>query len=199
MFSKFKYTVHESLSLEEVIKGNFFKILRYSHVSYEVKRPCINVVTFNSLFTPIINLTWKNQQKFTTNYYLSSRDWHIFWMRSSLEIPIKYFHIVDGLQYRVVNDYPVIVYYANNMLTDSRVSVSTELTTVNKLVSLSWLFSSTVWLERELSDFSNITFIQLRDTRRLLLDYLEPKQVWATHIQMDKNYNNTFYDVFLTL
>jgi Ni,Fe-hydrogenase III component G len=43
--------------------------------------------------------------------------------------------------------------------------------------SVSKIIPSSVWLERELSDFSGLSFFGLIDTRRLLLDYLETKQV----------------------
>ena len=64
-------------------------------------------------------------------------------------------------------------------------------------MSVSPVYASCVWLERELSDFTNINFIGLTDTRRLLLDYFEEKTLWETHISNDKNYNNTIYDILL--
>jgi NADH:ubiquinone oxidoreductase 27 kD subunit len=41
--------------------------------------------------------------------------------------------------------------------------------------SLTQVYASSVWLERELSEFFGIYFSGLLDSRRLLLDYTKPK------------------------
>jgi Ni,Fe-hydrogenase III component G len=82
------------------------------------------------------------------------------------------------------------------MVDDTRLSIFTCLSSLSPQVnSVSTVFSSTVWLERELQEFSGISFLGLSDTRRLLLDYLEHKGFCQTHLGNDKNFNNNFYDV----
>lgn len=115
-----------------------------------------------------------------------------------LAIPYNVPYIVDGAQYQPKSNLLSVQYNANHMLTDTRLNIFTNINTASyHLVSISTLISSVVWLERELSDFTNLNFIGLSDTRRLLLDYFEEKQVWQTHISNDKNYNNSYYDISL--
>jgi len=67
-------------------------------------------------------------------------------------------------------------YNCNDLVTSSRINVTTAVFLSDfSLPSVSYIYNSTVWLERELSDFSNILFFGLCDTRRLLLDYFEVK------------------------
>lgn len=85
------------------------------------------------------------------------------------------------------------------MLADERVTVHTSVRPSSYFIpTVSTIYKSCVWLERELSDFTNINFLGLTDTRRLLLDYFESKQAWSTHISNDKNFDNTLYDVCLS-
>jgi len=64
------------------------------------------------------------------------------------------------------------------MLSDARSSVVTKLSTKNfSILTTSTIYHSSIWLERELSDFTGIDFKGLTDTRRLLLDYFEDKRV----------------------
>lgn len=64
------------------------------------------------------------------------------------------------------------------MLFDNRTNIHTVIALKDfSLNSVSSVYQSCIWLERELSDFTNINFIGLTDTRRLLLDYFEKKAV----------------------
>lgn len=84
------------------------------------------------------------------------------------------------------------------MLIDERLNVVTRVPVkLLKISSLSSVFRSTEWLERELTDFTGFNFCGLTDTRRLLLDYFEERQTYQTHVSNDKNYNNVFYDISL--
>lgn len=56
------------------------------------------------------------------------------------------------------------------------------------LPSLSNIFYNSVWLEREILDFSQFTIYNLKDTRRLMLDYLQKRQ----HPHLTFNYNYTY-------
>jgi NADH:ubiquinone oxidoreductase subunit C len=67
--------------------------------------------------------------------------------------------------------------------------------TPHTLNSISMIFKSAAWLERELSEFSGVVFCGLLDTRRLLLDYTEPKRLTLSHVSNDKNFDSMFYEV----
>lgn len=133
---------------------------------------------------------------FTKNVFIPRSLWIYFFANQLIDAPNSLFYIMDGLFFQNKNCSDVTLQYnCNNLLTSSRITVSTRVLSSNfSLESISPLFSSTVWLERELSDFSNILYFGLTDTRRLLLDYFEPKGFWQTHISNDKNFNNLIYD-----
>jgi hypothetical protein len=115
-----------------------------------------------------------------------------------LVVPTNLPYVVDGVQYKAGLTNWLVQFNTNTMMSDNRAAVYTLLPASSlALVSTSKTFASSVWLEREISDFTGINFLGLVDTRRLLLDYFEPKQVWQTHISNDKNFSNTLYDVFL--
>jgi len=58
-----------------------------------------------------------------------------------------------------------------------------------------WLSSS--WVERELSEFSEIYVISTIDSRRLLTDYTQKKLFIKTHEPFFNNYSNSFTDILL--
>ena len=64
-----------------------------------------------------------------------------------------------------------------------------------KLLSLSRVFSSYTWVERETKEFYGITFLGLRDSRRLLSDYttVEP----LTDQYETSGYNTVIQDIFI--
>lgn len=73
---------------------------------------------------------------------------------------------------------PLDMSYINN--TESAVTVSScyltgffivTYTNGRELLSLSNIYSSFTWVERELKEFSELLFLGLKDTRRLLTDY----------------------------
>lgn len=146
-----------------------------------------------------ICLVNRNSKYFTKHYYLNRTLWAKFFLLQRLDLPQRLAHVVDGAQFSSSSNTWVLQYNLNVMLTDDRTTVNTSVNS-NKfyLSSVSSVFKSCVWLERELSDFTNINFIGLSDTRRLLLDYFENKQVWQTHVANDKNFNNSLYDVCLS-
>ena len=136
---------------------------------------------------------------FTKNFYLSKSFWVKFFLLNKLEVPHNLPIIVDGAQYTPNAITWVIQFNLASMLLDNRVSVHTVVSPKDfSLSSLSVVYHSCIWLERELSDFTNINFVGLTDTRRLLLDYFEKKASWQTHISNDKNFNNVIYDISLS-
>lgn len=126
-----------------------------------------------------------------------------FWARVfflfKLQLPCLLSYVVDGLQYKaLLNDW-IFQFNCNTMISDDRLSVCSNVSLFDfSVLSVGGIFSSTIWLERELSDFTGVTFFGLVDTRRLLLDYFEEKQSWQTHISNDKNFNNVYYDTILS-
>jgi NADH:ubiquinone oxidoreductase subunit C len=113
-----------------------------------------------------------------------------------LDLPNTITYVVDGLIFVSHLTKLVTQFNLNRMVDDSRLSIFTCLSSLLPQVnSVSTVFPSTVWLERELQEFSGISFLGLSDTRRLLLDYLEHKGFCQTHLGNDKNFNNNFYDV----
>lgn len=68
--------------------------------------------------------------------------------------------------------------------------------------SISNIFSNCIWLERESSEMFNITFLGLKDTRKLLLDYttdrgvLSKSYVTTNYSNYYKNYYSTNFSVY---
>lgn len=170
--------------------------------SYRQSRPK-SVLDFSSpyflLNQALVCLANYNAKYYTKHFYLSRTLWAKFFLLQRLDLPQRLGHIVDGAQFSSTGSVWVVQYNLNTMLTDDRTTVHTNLQSRSfSISSVSPIFKSCIWLERELSDFTNISFIGLVDTRRLLLDYFENKQVWQTHVSNDKNFNNSLYDICLS-
>lgn len=132
-------------------------------------------------------------------FYVDKNFWFKNFSLSRLHANAPLTYVVDGSQSRLNADLWALSFNSNNMLSDERALFLTRVSTKSFFISsLSRLFPSTIWLERELSDFSGLSFLGLTDTRRLLLDYFEEKKVWSTHISNDKNYSNVLYDITLS-
>lgn len=85
------------------------------------------------------------------------------------------------------------------MFNDTRINVVTSIyNDFYQVTSTTCMFNSSVWLERELSEFTGILFSGLIDSRRLLSDYCGEKAAVKTHINNDKVFNNVFYDILLS-
>lgn len=146
----------------------------------------------------LVCLSHTNAKYFTNHFYVNRSLWARFFLLHKIDLPYRLSYVVDGAQFCTPNNTWVLQYNLNNMLTDDRITAHTTIqNTALRVASVSPIYKSCVWLERELSDFTNINFLGLTDTRRLLLDYFESKQVWQTHISNDKNFNNSLYDVLL--
>lgn len=135
---------------------------------------------------------------FCKTFFIDKNFWFKNFALTKLHSSAPLTYLVDGCQSRATSDFWSLSYNTNNMLSDERnlflsnVAISSFYTP-----SISNLFPSAIWLERELSDFTGLNFLGLVDTRRLLLDYFEEKKVWSTHISNDKNFNNILYDITL--
>lgn len=161
---------------------------------------------FGDLFIPyfLLNqhlyiLSPNSNNYFNYLYFVDKRCWARFFAVSKIHVPTKLNILVDGAQFSLNADTWVVQYNLVHMLNDNRLSVYTTIHVGDySLPSLSTVYKSCIWLERELSDFTNLNFLGLKDTRRLLLDYFEIKSNWQTHVNNDKNFNEALYDIMLS-
>ena len=140
-----------------------------------------------------------NWKHYSNTCFLESTYWSKFSLYTKLSLPNNSTQVTDGIQFLSSTGSWVLQFNYSNNLSDTRAQLFTILS--NQLFyisSVSVVYPSCVWLERELSDFSNINFLGLQDTRRLLLDYFEDKQQWQTHKLIDKNFNASLYDINLS-
>ncbi len=140
---------------------------------------------------------YTNQAHHISQSYFTEKP---FWVKlalySFLNLPNKLPYLVDGIQYTHTGDNFILQYNYNFMSTDVRLHLYTTISSSSFFCeSLSTVYPSSVWLERELSDFSGLIFQGLTDSRRLLLDYFQHKQTYKTHTDNDRTYNNTSYEV----
>lgn len=162
--------------------------------SYSVVDPALFIIPNTALW-----LFSSNPKHSINTVFVERVFWAKFLLLTKLTLPNKLTYIADGLQFSTAACSWVVQFNTNNMLSDTRVHVVTSLPLDDyTLISSTTLFRSSIWLERELSDFTNIHFTGLLDTRRLLLDYFEEKQVCQSHVFNDKNFNNNLYDVSLS-
>lgn len=77
-----------------------------------------------------------------------------------------------------------------------RLNINIKHTKFFLLPSLSNIFYNSVWLEREILDFSQFTIYNLKDTRRLLLDYLQKRQHPHSTFCYNYTYNNYLNDLY---
>ena len=155
--------------------------------------------TSNILLLPLkYFIVDSNSRHFSKSIFISNEVWFRFFYMFLLNLPNLLNHLVDGLIFINKQTHLVIQYNLNSMLNDSRVSIITNIKSNSPhILSISKIFYSVVWLERELQEFSGVSFLYLTDTRRLLLDYLESKCFRQTHVGNDKNFNNNIYDITL--
>lgn len=103
-----------------------------------------------------------------------------------------------SLEMFLYKNFDSYIFLANfeSFLSTFRINIYTLLNSKLLLPSLSKLFSNTIWLEREILDFSNITFFNLVDTRRLLIDYTQKRQYPSNTIIYDYTYNHFINDLY---
>lgn len=84
----------------------------------------------------------------------------------------------------------------SSLLTPLKLNIYAELDKNLTLYTTSTLFLNASWLEREILDFSEIKIIKLKDTRRLLLDYLQIRQYPGKVKIYDFTYNHFLNDLY---
>jgi len=140
-----------------------------------------------------------DKKYFNSTIFVTKDYWGKFFYMAKLSTPSKLPVIVDGIQYSSSTNNWIFQYNLTHLLSDNRCSVFTYVERDDfSLLTTTLVYKSSIWLERELSDFTGVNFIGLVDTRRLLLDYFEQKTNWQTHINNDKNFNESLYDIMLS-
>ncbi len=147
----------------------------------------------------VVRALYKNQSRYLSQiYYVEKKSWTKTSLYLYLCVPHKLPYVVDGLQYRRDGATLTLQYNYNFMLTDTRLHLYTEVSESQFFCeSISGLFPSTIWLERELSEFTGLVFEGLQDNRRLLLDYFHEKHSPQTHVDNERSYSNVIYEVSL--
>jgi NADH:ubiquinone oxidoreductase subunit C len=163
-----------------------------------------NVLGSNILFDHVLLVSHSlvsvysfNAKYFLQINYTESTSWFKSFLSQKCDLTSKLFYIVDGSQF-LFNNIFTVQFNCNSMATDFRVHLYTSVCRSSlRLDTVSVIYESTTWLEREISDFTNIFFENSMDTRRLLLDYFQPKEEINTHINNEKSYSNLYYEVIL--
>lgn len=102
---------------------------------------------------------------------------------------------LDYFLYKFYEQYNATLNFAS-LLTNLRLNICFELSKTLSIPSLSTIFLNTNWLERELIDFSGIYVIKLKDSRRLMLDYLQFRNYPTTLKVYDFTYNHYINDLY---
>lgn len=146
-----------------------------------------------------VNIFFKISNSFLNTFScIHNTDWYRSAILRKFQLPNNLLYIVDGSQFTNNIDDVIVMYNYNSMLSDENFVFYTEISNdFFALKSLNSLFKSTVWLERELSDFTNLSFLQTKDSRRLLIDYTEVRSDFSTHTENFKAYTNIYYDILI--
>ena len=166
---------------------NYFKFSVKSKPSYPLDYICCFSRSLVFTLSPLENARF--------SYYLSNKSLKRFVLYKTTQVPTTLPYLIDAGQ--AINSELINIYYSfSTLIGDNGEMVITSLNNLQKeILSLSDVFHSASWLERELSDFTGIYFINLIDSRSLLLDYLTVKQPQTTHNTNTCIYDNVIYEV----
>ena len=81
-------------------------------------------------------------------------------------------------------------------LTSERIIIYSSLIKTSKIESISNLYKSSQWAERELQEFNDISFSRLNDTRRLLTDYIYHKNLNTLEYKTN-TYDLIFQNIYI--
>lgn len=181
-FDKYLQTVLKIFKDEEIIELWNVNIpndsLAYVYILDKQNKQNKYILSF---FTT--NIDTKNNLNFTFNY----RSYYYFMLLLKLQFNNIFFP-VDMTCFLKTNNKTVLTgissYFTNNYF---KLMFQLNEQIIN-FTSISNIYSSFTWVERELSESNNITFLNLKDSRRLLSDY--------TLLKTNPNdYNTTSYNI----
>ena len=147
-----------------------------------------NKKIYNSYYDYIY--IYKTKIKFLNNNlqsFIISKNINIILLSLKYNLKTNYYYITDYYHYNN-NNYLII----NSLLNDSKQLLSFSVNKFNKINTISNIYLNSIWLEREIKEFTQIQFIGLKDTRRLLLDYtIKFNEIIISDSKLTiKNYNN---------
>lgn len=136
---------------------------------------------FSILTTQSISFKYN---KYNNIYYLNMQNYYYFLLLNKFNLNTLFFFLLDCT---ILNK----KYYLSieTLFYDFKILVSSN---INKsLVSVSNIFFSNSWVERELKEVNRVNFINLKDSRKLLLNYNYNSEL------VYSNYNNIVNDLRL--
>lgn len=136
---------------------------------------------FSILTTQSISFKYN---KYNNIYYLNIQNYYYFLLLNKFNLNTLFFFLLDCT---ILNK----KYYLSieTLFYDFKILVSSN---INKsLVSVSNIFFSNSWVERELKEVNRVNFINLKDSRKLLLNYNYNSEL------VYSNYNNIVNDLRL--
>lgn len=106
-----------------------------------------------------------------------------------------FFTCLEYFMYKNINSLTGCINFAS-FFSPLRLNIFINLHNKNILPTLSSLFFNVLWLEREILDFSNLSIYKLKDTRRLMLDYLQTRQYPNQTLVYDYTYNHFINELY---
>lgn len=160
--------------------------------------PILEMLTLFYTFQPQSFFFLKSKNTLNINYFDINMDL-IFYINIVLYLKYTFLPLfnfcVDYFLYQIEKIFFLINNFAS-LLTPLRLNLYAELDKKLILHTTSTIFLNASWLEREILDFSEIKIIKLKDTRRLLLDYLQVRQYPGKVKVYDFTYNHFLNDLY---
>lgn len=147
----------------------------------------------NSLWWVDLNILNLNTVSFKYSlinniYYINinSDYFYYFFLLNYKNLNSLNFYILDIMTFKSVNINNYYVAY-QSIFFDFKILVETKF--IDYISSLSKIYNGALWVERETKEFNNIQYINLKDTRKLLLNYNYNYQLQYN------NFNNIINDL----
>lgn len=140
----------------------------------------------------------KSSNTVNINYYvIQEKKKNLLYTALNLKYTFKplFLFCLDYFLYKNIKSFNSIISFAS-LFSPLRINIFVKLFNKKTLPTLSSLFINVIWLEREIIDFSNITIYNLKDTRRLMLDYLQKRQHPHQLLIYDYTYNHFINDLY---
>nr|YP_010147319.1 NADH dehydrogenase subunit 9 [Thuricola similis]QQP22130.1 NADH dehydrogenase subunit 9 [Thuricola similis] len=177
-----------------------YKVLVDNKTIVKISRipPILEILTLFYTFHPKFFLFLRSKNTLNINYF----DVNInltFYINIILHLKYTFLPLfnfcVDYFLYQIEKIFFLINNFSS-LLSTLRLNIYAELDKKLTLYTTSTLFLNASWLEREILDFSEIKIIKLKDTRRLLLDYLQIRQYPGKVKIYDFTYNHFLNDLY---